>query len=443
VKVTKDKEENGQAYLTVVLDATEVEAGMAAAYKRVVKKAKVPGFRVGKTPRNILEQYLGKEHMLEESLDDAIPVAYEASLKEQNLEAIAQPEIKVTSVDPVTFEAVVPLKPVVVLGDYKSVHVDPETIDVTETNVDEVIDQLRHQRATWEPADRPVEIGDLVTMSIWSDAADKPYINQKEAQFQVVEQNFPAPGFSDKLVGMKAGEEKNFTLPFPADYNVKEFAGKAANFKVSVSSIKKEVLPELNDEFAKTVDTKSENLSQLRERIMEDLKTRAETDARNIYERKLVDAVIAISTLTYPHVVVHSEIHHMIEDQFRTDAELEAYLANINQTFDEFEEGLEPVAKTRVDRALVINQIVADEKIEVAPDEYEKEIERMTAQLNEKNKESLTNALRSPNGMETLQRQITSRKAVEKLKEISEASAPAVSAEKPEKKPKKEKKEAK
>ena len=209
MKITKEKTEDSQAFLTIEMEPTEVEESLAEAYNRLVKKTNIPGFRKGKAPRQILEQYLGKESLLEDALNHLVPQAYEKAIAEQQIEALARPQIEIVQTDPVIFKATVPLAPVVKLGDYHHIQVTPDPVEVTEDKVNAVIEQLRHQNATWESVERAVAFGDLVVLDIKSDIDGEPFINQEGVQYQVFRDSpFPAPGFAKQLPGMKKGEEK-------------------------------------------------------------------------------------------------------------------------------------------------------------------------------------------------------------------------------------------
>ncbi len=206
MNVTREKIENRQVFLAIEMEPAEVEAALEKSYRRLVRKTPVPGFRKGKTPRAVLERYLGKESLLDDALNSLVPEAYQQAIKEQEIEPIAQPQIEITQTDPVVFKAVVSLRPTVELGDYQSIRAAPEPVVVSDDDVTAVIEQLRHQHATWEKMERPVEPGDLVVMDIQSSIDDRPYINQPEARFQVVtDAIFPAPGFSEHLLGMAGG----------------------------------------------------------------------------------------------------------------------------------------------------------------------------------------------------------------------------------------------
>jgi len=231
VKVTNEKTENCQAFLTVEMEPDEVEESLERSYYRLAKKTNIPGFRRGKAPRTILERYIGKESLLEDALNSLLPEAYEKALKEQNIEAFAQPHIEIAQTEPVIFKVAVPLTPTIKLGDYHHIQVAPEPVELTEDDVSAAIEQLRHQHATWEPVERPVAFNDLVVLDVDSDIENKPFINQKGAQYQVLrELPLPAPGFAEQLVGMKRDEEKEFKLQFPSDYPRGELAGKEPSF---------------------------------------------------------------------------------------------------------------------------------------------------------------------------------------------------------------------
>ncbi|GAI18853.1 unnamed protein product, partial [marine sediment metagenome] len=262
VKITNEKTENRQAFLTIEMEPAEVEESLAASYHRLVKKTRIPGFRKGKAPRAVLERYLGKESLFEEAINELIPKAYENAVKEQEIEAIARPQIEVTQTDPVVFKAIVPLTPTIEIGDYHSIKVESEPVKLDEDEVNATIEQLSHQQATWEPVDRPVDFNDLVTLDVDSNIEDKPFVNQKGVQYQVLRGiSLPAPGFAEQLAGMKRDEEKEFSLQFPSEYTKSELAGKEPSFKVKVTEIKQERLPELNDEFAKAISPDLETLA--------------------------------------------------------------------------------------------------------------------------------------------------------------------------------------
>ncbi|MFC2020580.1 trigger factor [Chloroflexota bacterium] len=423
MKATNDKTENCQAFLTIEMEPAEVEESLESAYHRLVKKAKIPGFRKGKAPRSILERYIDKETILEDALNDMIPHVYEQAIKEQEIEAIAQPQIEIAQTDPVVFKVIVPLKPTVKLGDYHNIKVAPEPVEVSESNVDDVIEQLRHQHATWEPVERTVDFGDLIVLDIESNVEGEPFQNQKGIQFQVLrDQSFPAPGFAEQVVGMKDNEEKEFKLQLSSDYPGEEMAGKEASFKVKTSQIKQEILPELNDDFAGVVSADFQTLSALRERVSADMKLRADERTRLDFEERLIDAVVDLAEIEFPPILVEVEINRTINQHFqRGNQTLEDYLGSMNQTEEEMREGIRPSATKMVTRSLVLGNITEEEKIEVSDAEIDAEIEMMVKDVAEKQDE-LKKVLNTLQTRESIKQTLRTRKTFQLLKDIAQDS---------------------
>ena len=427
MKVTNEKTENSQAFLTIEMEPAEVEESLEASYHRLVRKTNIPGFRKGKAPRTILERYLGKESLLEDALNNLIPKAYENAIKEQKIEAIAQPHIEIAQTDPLVFKAVVPLAPTIKLGDYHHIQVTPESVELTEDNVNAAIEQLRHQQATWEPVDRPVDFGDLVVLDVDSNIEGKPFINQKGVQYQVLRDVFlPAPGFAEQLSGMKKGDEKEFKLQFPSDYPRGEVAGKEPSFKVKVTEIKQERLPELNDEFASGISPDFKTLDSLREQVSTNLRLGAEEQARVDFEERVIEAAVDLSQVEFPPILVEAEINRLLSQQRRRwqmdDKGLEEYLKSINKTEEELREELRPLAAKRVTQSLVLGKIAEEEKIEVGDAETDTEIENMTKNVDENKKDELKGLLNAPQARESLKQTLMTRKTIQRLVEIAKGS---------------------
>jgi len=438
VKVTNEKTENCQAFLTVEMEPDEVEESLERSYHRLAKKTDIPGFRKGKAPRAVLERYIGKEGLLEDALNSLLPEAYEKAIKGQKIEAFAQPHIEIAQTDPVIFKVAVPLTPTIKLGDYHHIQVAPEPVELTEDDVSAAIEQLRHQHATWEPVERPVDFDDLVVLDIESNIEDKPFINQKGAQYQVLrELPLPAPGFAEQLVGIKRDEEKEFKLRFPSDYPRGELAEKEPSFKVRVTEIKQEGLPELNDEFAKEISPDFKSLDLLREKVFTDLRLRAEEKARIDFEERVIEAVVDITELEFPPILVEMETDQLINQQLRRwqigGKGLEEYLSKLNKTEEELREELHPLATKRVTQSLVLGRIAEEEKFEVSDSEISAEIENMTKSATE-NKDELSKFLNTPQARKSIEQVLITRKTIQRLVEIAKGSGINIKTQKEEQK---------
>jgi trigger factor len=427
LKVTKEKVENCQAFLTVEMEPTEMEAGMEHAYQHLVERANIPGFRKGKAPRTIVERTLGKGRLLEEAIDHIIPQAYEQACKEQEIEPYAQPSLEITKAEPLTFKAVVPLKPNVTLGDYKSIRMSPETVDIKEENINSVLEELRHQNATWEPVDRVLDYNDMAVIDINSNSEEKPLIQKAGSQYLVSKDSLsPAPGFAAQIVGMKKEETKEFDLTFPTDYPSTQLAGKKAHFKVNVHEVKEEKLPELNDEFAATISKEFKDIPSLREEVVKSLKLRAEERARMDFEEKVINAAVEQSKVEYPPVLIDLEINRIINDQARqlqmTGQGMDDYLRSINKTPEQLQEDLRPIAIRNINASLILSKISQEEKIEVTEDEIKNGINNMVKGIAEDKKEAMVKLLDTPQNHQSLNQSIKTRKVIERLTDIAKST---------------------
>jgi trigger factor len=382
VKVSTERIENSQIVLEVEADPDELERSMQGAYHSLVNRAEVPGFRRGKAPREMLERHIGRETLLGEALDRLIPQLLSQAIEDQGIEAIARPDIEITQTDPVTFKATVSVFPTVELGNYKEISIAPEPVEVAEEEVNKVFDQLRYQHAIWEPVERPVKSGDLVTIDVTSSVEENTLLDRKDLQFQVLQGlPFPVPGFAENIEGLEKEQDKEFSISLPADYEVSELAGKECLFKVHVSEIKEIKLPELNDEFVISIGQGFETLDALTENITSNLHTMSEEGARRRHEEKIIDAVTEISRIEFPPVLVEREIDRLIAAHERELSQnkmsLEDYLKSREKSKEELREELRPLAVRQVTGSLVLSKVTEAEEITVAEKEIDEEVEEM------------------------------------------------------------------
>ena len=424
MKVTKEKVENCQAFLTIEMEPADMEDGMKHAYQHLVQKASIPGFRKGKAPRAVVERTLGKARMLEEAIDHLVPEAYQNALKEQEIVPYAQPEVEITQAEPLIFKAVVPLTPTVTLGDYQSIRMLPEQVDIKEENINSVLEELRHQHATWEPVDRPVAYNDMAVIDINANAEDKPFAQKVGSQYQVLKDAItPAPGFAEQIVGLKKDETKEFDLTFPADYPSSQLAGKLAHFKVKLHEVKEEKLPELNDDLAIQVSPEFKTVQVLREEVIKSLKLRADENSRMTLEEKVINTAVEQAKIEYPPVIIDLEINRIINDQARqlqlSGRGMDEYLRSINKTAEQLQEELRPIAKKNVAASLVLSKIAETEKIEVTEDEISNGIGNMVRSIGEDKKADMLKLLDTPQNRQSITQSLKTRKTIERLTNIA------------------------
>ena len=416
MKASWERIENSQVVLNVEAEPDDVEPALERAYRHLVNRVDMPGFRRGKAPRAMLERYLGKEALLDEAVQHLVPQLYTRALEEQGIDAIAEPEIDITQNDPLIFKATVPVRPTVELGDYHQIRVEPEPVEVAEEEVDRAIEQIRYQHAPWQPVERPVQFGDLVTMDVEGSVDDKPVLNEKGLEYLVVKDSpSPVPGFPEQLEGLEKNQEKEFTLSFPADHEASQLAGKEYWFKVLISEIKEKGLPELNDEFAKSIGEGFETLAALRERVASNLRALAEDGARRRLEEKVMETLAELSQVDSPPVLVEHEIERLIRER---ESSVEGHVRDRGKSEEELRQELRPLATKRVAHALLLGKFAEEEQIEVTEAEVDEEVEAMAKGAGEKGEE-LKKVFDSPASRQSLKDALITRKTAKRLVDIA------------------------
>ena len=429
MKVTDKKIEGCEALLTIEMDSAAMETALDHAYQKLVKQADVPGFRKGKAPRAILERFVGRERLIEESLDEVLPKACAEAIKDQEIQSFGTPGVEVIQTEPLIFTARVPLPPTVELGDYKALRLEPEKVEVKDEIIDGMIKQLRHEKATWEPADRPVKSGDLVVMDLESTIDGAPFINQKAAQFGIDEESkYPAPGFSQAIIGLTRDETKEVKLKYPDDFAKVELAGKEPVFKVKITEIKEEKLPPEDDDFAMSLDVEIATFEALRARMADNYRKRLESQIENDFQDKMVDELVKISKVEFPSNLVDMEYERLVKQQMdhwrsqvNSEAELEELLGRVNP--EDLSKKLRPMAEERIRHSLVLGKLATEEKIEVNEADIEAEIAVMLAAAPEEQREAQRPEFEKPEAREQIAQMLLSRKTIERLKLLASGVA--------------------
>ncbi|MFA6346964.1 MAG: trigger factor [Dehalococcoidales bacterium] len=431
MKSTLDKTENHMSYLTVVNEISEMEGYMEKAYQRLVKRTEVPGFRKGNAPRDILEKHVGREKLLEDAIREAVPFICDDVIKEHNLEPVMQPMVKIVENEPLKFEMIVALKPTVELGDYKNMVVEPEPLEVSDEELNEVLDNLRKQYGgSAESSDSPIKYGDNITADIIGEVYESPIIRNKGITFELnSEFAKEIPGLADKLVGMKKGEESKFKLTLPDDYENKVVAGKEVEFTVTIKDVRGMTLPELDDEFAKKVSPGIESLEALKDRIRTNLKSEKERNAVANYEEKVIEKLIEISKLEYPPVMIDMELQDLIEEykrqlqaSCRDEKEFEERMKQVPEA--KLRENGKPMAKKRVLWTLVVSEVAKQEEIAVSEQEVDEEIESMLKDAGQR-KEEMRKYLQESNGRREVESFLHAKKTIKQLVEMVKANTPS------------------
>ena len=429
MKVSTDKIEGSQVVLNIEVDAEEMESAIKKAYHRLGAKTTVPGFRKGKAPPEMLERYFGREALVEDAVEHLLPEVYDRAIQEQEVDAIAQPQVEVLQIDPLSFKATVPVQPTIELDDYHQVKFEQETVVVTEEEEAEALEKIRYMQAPWTPMERPAKSGDLLAIDVEGTVEGEVVINEKEGWYQL-SPDLPnaLPGFAEQLEGAEKGEERVFTLTLPAEQG--ESGGKECSFKVLVNEIKEKKLAEMDDDFAKSLGQGLETLDSVKEKIAADLRSRKEMEAKNNLEEKAIKALVDLARAEFPDIMVQNEIDHLMSEQERHFGDrhgLEDYLNRLKKTQEEFRNELRPMAERIVLRSLVLQRFAELEGVEVSAADIDAEVENMMQYASD---EGVRRLFDSSSARESLRRNLFIRRAIDRLAEIATAGEASVALEK-------------
>ena len=238
MKVAAQEIENSQVVLDIQGEDERLEKAVDQAYRRVVNRINVPGFRKGKAPRALVERMVGRDALVEDAVEHLVPEVVEAAVKEQELKMVARPKLEVVSTQPLQVKATVPVQPEVQLGDYRGLSVEREPGVVEDEQVDAVLNRLRESHASWEPVERPVQLGDRVAIDLYAEADDQVILDSKDAEY-IVDPEGPesAAGFAHQVVGLEAGDQHSFVLTLPEGYRARDLASGPARFTVTLHGV--------------------------------------------------------------------------------------------------------------------------------------------------------------------------------------------------------------
>ena len=430
MEVTRELDSSTEVTLSISMDAEDEEPFLNRSYRRLAGRVRIPGFRPGKAPRSVVESHLGRATLVQEALEFMIPESLDLVLREHEIRAFAEPELEVIDLEPVSFKAVVPLEPEVDLGEFRSINASAPPVEIGDEDVTRVLENLQYESAPWEPVERPVAFGDLVTLNVKGTIAGEDAIDDEAVDYvPQLENDLPVPGFSVYLEGMTEGQEKDFTLSVPEDHYQENYAGKDCHFHVEIIAVKEKQLPELDDEFAKGVRDGFESLEALSDHIRGRLTEDGEATAQRELERSVLDEVKKLATIRASELIYQREMESIREDHERTlrnqRLDMDTYLRFIGQTAQEFEEQLRPQAEDRLSTFLVMRKLAEEESIEVEAEEIDAEIDRLTENSAEESADNLRRVLNSEDSRESLRSSLLNRKVLAHLVEIALENGPA------------------
>lgn len=426
MNIQTERLDNHTARFTVTIDAARLEQAKQTAARKLSQRVNIPGFRKGKAPYRIIQQYFGDAAILEDAIELLGNDLYKRALDQSNIEPYGVGQLEDFKIEPepaLTF--VVPLQPTVDLGDYRSTRMEYSVPDVEDVQVDRAMRRLLEDYALVEESHQPVALGNRVTMELYaktleeggeSESAEESaaehdeahehehdhdhdhglsgneFIHEHQAVFSFdPEGEEPVPGFRDALIGAAVDEERVFELTYPDDEKeYEEIAGKRAQFKAVIRKIEVVTLPTMNDDFAARVTEKEEKqltLLELRVRMRENLQQAIERNEKSRFATEVLDQLVERATIAYPEEMIDDQSERYLErldqDFRRQGLTLDDYMKIASKDRDALKLEYHDIAVRTVKRSLVLREVMRAESIEVSDEMIDNELDRMLSQFGE------------------------------------------------------------
>ncbi|MCI6754603.1 trigger factor [Galactobacillus timonensis] len=373
--------EKSTGTMTVTVDGEEWKKAVDKAFRKLGSKAEIKGFRKGQVPAKMLEKIIPERERWIEAVNDNANEWLRAGLDDKKLEPISRPMLDVKDMDAdhvaVTYDFAV--RPEVEMGEYKGLDYTVADLEVSDDELNAELDRMRKQYADMEVKDGEAADGDTVNINYEGFRDGVAFEGGKAENYNLTlgSHSF-IPGFEEGLVGVKAGEDKELNLTFPEDYYHEDLRGASVVFKVHVNEVKHEVLPELDDDFAKDVNAPGvENVEDLKKLVKDRLASSKKSKAEDEAEEKLIDQLIAAEKVDLPEVMIDNEVEDMVsnrENYFKQQGlTLDMYLKYTGSDLDAFKKSLRPDAERTVRMRLALEKIAELEKLEPTDEDYEKE----------------------------------------------------------------------
>ena len=411
---------------TVTVNGEKMSINHERALHKIGRNAKIAGFRKGHVPERVLEQHLDPTRVADVEINEVVTDSIRELLAKDNLMPLDQPTVSVTKYVPgqeLEFTATFDLMPEVKLGDPSKLTTKKPSSEISDKQVDEVIDRLRVNAAEKTAVERAAKNGDEVIIDFTGSVNGKEFAGgtAKNYALKLGSGSF-IPGFEDGIVGHKAGEEFDVNVTFPKEYGAPELAGKKSVFKIKLSKVNELKMPELNDEFAKNMAPDLKTVEDLKRDIRNNLAETEMADAEQKYEEALLTEFAAKSKVDVPEVLVNDEIPQMkkrfTEGLMYRGLDLDKYLKQKNLTEEKWVEvELRPAAEKRIRNSMVLTAFIEKEKITVNPEEV---IEQQNKMLEQFNNPKVKAHFKTPEYLAQINQQMLTKKALEKLVELAE-----------------------
>ncbi len=389
MKVIKSQRKENTVYLEIEIPHDTLEESFNSAFKKVVKKAKVSGFRPGKVPRNIFEKHYGKAPIIQEGISLAMNQCYLEAIKTEDLQVVDYPQNINTDEykenEPVRFTCEVTVKPLVKLSKYKGLKLTQDKAESIEDRIEEKLQQLREQMASYETVTRAIVKEDIIRVNMKASTEGQSIESWTRDNMAVkVGSSQLGEGFDTEVVGMKTDDKKSISLAYEDSFSNKEVAGKTIDMEFKVMEVREKILPDLDDKFANKV-SECQTIVALRDKIKDQINEQYQKESDEKLKSSLMELMIEKTKVELPEAMIKNEVKYDLQyyqDQLKkSGGTMESYLKIMGKSQEEFEEELKEGAKKRVMGELILDEIAKQEKIAVSQSEKREKVQELLPNL--------------------------------------------------------------
>lgn len=397
MKITKKDLPKSQVELNIQIEQAEMAKYIDKTTSKIAKSITVPGFRKGEAPKELVVKQINPNDLLNETFEYAINESYKQAIKQENLEPLAHPEIKLSeeaSKDSLEYTAIISIMPEIKLPDYKKLvsKITKETEDITDKDVDEAKKYLQKSRGTQSVVEREAKTGDTVSLDYILTVDKKEFDKSEKMPVEIGAGKF-IPGFEDEVIGLKAGDKKEFDIKFPDEYHNKDIAGKKGHFAITINDVQEITLPDWDDEFAKELTNGEKTIADLEKNLKEGLIAERKQEIQTNYTQAVVDSILEKIKVELPDVLVTAEKDKLIQEMEQralySGQTLDDALAQAGKTREQLLEEANPQAESRVKLMLLLKAITSEQNFQADTKEVQHRIHHILERYSDKEKANI------------------------------------------------------
>jgi len=408
--------------VTIEVEEERIQRALRATVRRISHQKLIPGFRPGRAPVGVVLRRLGKEAVYNALVDDIGEALYEEALEQLDIKPVARAQLDDVQLEPLVLKLTVPVEPIVELGEYRALRLEPLVVSISDEQVAEALGRLQEQNVRWEPVNRPTQLGDQVTVALQgTNSEGQVVVNEEKTTFRL-SLDSPLPTLHEQLLDMTADEEREFDFTYPQGFSNPDLAGQTLRLRARLLEVRERVLSALDDEWAKTVGDYA-SLEGLRLALQAQLEAQADREAEREYVRQVIAALVDQAQMDYPEELVQRTLDRMLSEQDmalrQQGLNLDLFLQMEGKSREQLQEEQREEAEARLHRSLALGKVAELEGLEVTPLEVTSYIRVLSSTYGDQAEEVRRTMLASEPFQESVRQDLLAEKAALRLVSIA------------------------